>query len=69
MGLSPTRVREMLKKELRQMLRDPKMRGALIVAPIIMLVMFGYAVTSCSRFSSPPGISRSSVAPTVPPTW
>jgi len=49
MGLSPTRVREMLKKELRQMLRDPKMRGALIAAPIIMLVMFGYAVNTDIR--------------------
>jgi ABC-2 type transport system permease protein len=49
MGISPTRVREMLKKELRQMLRDPKMRGALIVAPIIMLVMFGYAVNTDIR--------------------
>jgi len=49
MGISPTRVREMLKKELRQMLRDPKMRGALIAAPIIMLVMFGYAVNTDIR--------------------
>jgi len=49
MGISPTRVREMLKKELRQMLRDPKMRGALISVPIIMLVMFGYAVNTDIR--------------------
>ena len=49
MGLSPTRVREMLKKELRQMLRDPKIRGSLIAVPIIMLVMFGYAVNTDIR--------------------
>jgi drug efflux transport system permease protein len=49
MSISMLRVRELLKKELRQMLRDPKMRGVLFVAPIIQLVAFGYAVNTDIR--------------------
>ena len=49
MGISPARVREMLKKELRQLLRDPKIRGILIATPIIQLVAFGYAVNTDIR--------------------
>lgn len=43
------RLRELLKKERRQMLRDPRMRGAMFVAPIIQLVAFGYAVNTDIR--------------------
>lgn len=49
MSISMLRVRVLLKKELRQMLRDPKMRGVLFVAPIIQLVIFGYAVNTDIR--------------------
>lgn len=49
MGISLLRVREMLKKELRQMLRDPKMRRVLFVAPVIQLLAFGYAVNTDIR--------------------
>ena len=43
------RLRELLKKELRQMLRDPRMRGAIFVVPVIQLVAFGYAVNTDIR--------------------
>lgn len=46
MRFSPLRVREMLKKELRQMFRDPRMKTMLFVAPVIQLVVFGYAVNT-----------------------
>ncbi len=49
MFVSPLRVREMLKKELRQMLRDPRMRRVLFIAPVIQLVAFGYAVNTDIR--------------------
>ncbi|NIN13439.1 MAG: ABC transporter permease [Gemmatimonadales bacterium] len=47
--ISGLRIREMVKKELRQLLRDPRARGVLFVAPIIQLVMFGYAVNTDIR--------------------
>jgi ABC-2 type transport system permease protein len=49
MSISLLRVREMLKKELRQMLRDPKMRRVLFIAPVIQLLAFGYAVNTDIR--------------------
>ncbi|MGD8869172.1 MAG: ABC transporter permease [Gemmatimonadales bacterium] len=49
MSVSLLRVREMLKKELRQMLRDPKMRRVLFIAPVIQLLAFGYAVNTDIR--------------------
>ncbi len=39
------RIRVILRKEFIQMLRNPRMRGMLFLAPLIQLVMFGYAVT------------------------
>jgi ABC-2 type transport system permease protein len=42
-------LRELLKKELRQMLRDPRMRAVIFVAPVIQLVAFGYAVNTDIR--------------------
>jgi ABC-2 type transport system permease protein len=45
-AISVLRVRELLKKELRQMFRDPKMYRMLFLAPIIQLVAFGYAVNT-----------------------
>ncbi len=42
--LSFSRVTQLLRKERRQMLRDPRMRMMMFVSPIIQLVAFGYAV-------------------------
>jgi ABC-2 type transport system permease protein len=39
----------MLRKEFTQLFRDPKMRGIVFVAPILMLVIFGYAVNTDVR--------------------
>ncbi len=39
------RIRHMLIKEFIQVFRDPKMRGVIFVAPVIQLLIFGYAVT------------------------
>ena len=33
-----------IRKEFRQVLRDPRMRGMLFVPPLIQLLIFGYAV-------------------------
>lgn len=43
------RVAELVRKEFRQVLRDPRMRGVIFVAPIIQLVVFGYAVSTDVR--------------------
>jgi ABC-2 type transport system permease protein len=44
--VSPLRLREMVKKELRQLLRDARTRAVIFVAPVIQLLMFGYAVNT-----------------------
>ncbi|HWP37929.1 MAG TPA: ABC transporter permease [Gemmatimonadales bacterium] len=49
MAPSGLRVREMVKKEFRQLLRDPRSRAVMFVAPVIQLVMFGYAVNTDIR--------------------
>lgn len=38
------RIREIIRKELRQTLRDPRRRTILIVPPIMQMVIFGFAV-------------------------
>ena len=38
------RIREILRKEFRQVLRDPRMRSMLFMPPLIQLLIFGYAV-------------------------
>ena len=38
------RIRQIVIKELRQTLRDPRMRAILIVPPILQMIIFGYAV-------------------------
>ncbi|MDH7500268.1 MAG: ABC transporter permease [candidate division NC10 bacterium] len=43
------RVKHMLIKEFIQVLRDPRMKGVVFVAPIIQLLVFGYAVTTDVR--------------------
>ncbi len=47
--ISRVRLVEMIKKELRQMIRDPRMRVLIFVAPIIQLMLFGYAVNTDVR--------------------
>ena len=42
-------VLRMLRKELRQIFRDPRMKRIIFVAPIIQLVIFGYAVNTDIR--------------------
>jgi ABC-2 type transport system permease protein len=48
-GLSALRIRRMIVKELRQLLRDPRSRRVIFVAPILQLVLFGYAVNTDVR--------------------
>jgi ABC-2 type transport system permease protein len=43
------RIGEMVKKEFRQLLRDPRTRAVMFVAPVIQLLMFGYAVNTDIR--------------------
>ena len=38
------RIREIIRKEFRQTLRDPRMRSLLVGPPILQLIIFGYAV-------------------------
>jgi ABC-2 type transport system permease protein len=47
--ISFLRVREMVRKELRQLLRDPRTKRVIFIAPIIQLVLFGYAVNTDVR--------------------
>ncbi len=46
------RIREMVTKELRQLFRDPRTRVVIFVAPMIQLVMFGYAVNTDIRHTA-----------------
>lgn len=43
---SRRRVRAIVRKELRQIFRDPKTKRLVFAAPIIQLLLFGYAVTT-----------------------
>lgn len=46
------RIAEMVKKELRQIARDPRLRRLLLVAPVIQLMVFGYAVSTDVRHTA-----------------
>ncbi len=46
------RLVEMVRKEFRQVFRDPRMIGLIFVTPIIQLVVFGYAVSTDVRNTS-----------------
>ena len=46
MKFSRARVMRMVRKELRQILRDNRMRGMIFLAPLVQLVVFGYAVST-----------------------
>lgn len=48
-AVSRVRVFQLLRKELVQLLRDPRSRKLLIIAPIIQLLVFGYAVNTDVR--------------------
>ncbi len=50
--LNLSRVRQLLRKEFRQMLRDPRAKRVLFVAPLVQLVVFGYAVNTDVRNAS-----------------
>ncbi len=49
MNISLHRVRVLVQKELRQLLRDPKTKRIVFAAPIIQLLLFGYAVNTDVR--------------------
>ena len=44
---------EMVRKELRQIFRDPQLYRMLFVAPVVQLLMFGYAVSTDVRNARP----------------
>jgi len=46
---SVTRIAVMVRKELRQVLRDPRMARVVLVSPLVQLVVFGYAVQTDIR--------------------
>ncbi|HVP38280.1 MAG TPA: ABC transporter permease, partial [Candidatus Saccharimonadales bacterium] len=48
-GASLERIREMVRKELRQIFRDPRLARVVLVAPIFQLLAFGYAVSTDIR--------------------
>ncbi len=48
-GVRWPRVREMIRKELRQTLRDPRAKAVIFAAPIVQLLLFGYAVNTDVR--------------------
>ncbi len=47
--MNPKRVFEVVRKEFRQIFRDPRLRGVIFVAPMIQLLAFGYAVSTDVR--------------------
>ncbi len=49
MMISFSRVRVLVRKEMRQLFRDPKMKRVMFAAPIIQLLLFGYAVNTDVR--------------------
>lgn len=46
------RIAEMVKKELHQIARDPRLRRVLFVAPMLQLLVFGYAVSTDVRHTA-----------------
>ncbi|MFW5950615.1 MAG: ABC transporter permease [Gemmatimonadota bacterium] len=49
MRFDRTRIARMIRKEFRQIFRDPRMARIIFIAPIIQLVVFGYAVNTDIR--------------------
>ena len=48
-GAGADRVREMVRKEFIQILRDPRLRRLIFLAPLFQLLVFGYAVSTDIR--------------------
>ena len=48
-SLALLRIRRLVQKELRQLFRDPKTKRVIFAAPIIQLILFGYAVNTDVR--------------------
>jgi ABC-2 type transport system permease protein len=48
-NISSLRIRVLIQKEIRQLFRDPKMKRIMFAAPIIQLLLFGYAVNTDVR--------------------
>ena len=46
------RIREMVRKEFLQLFRDPRMWAIVFVAPLLQLVVFGYAVSTDIRHTA-----------------
>src|SRR3712207_5706267 len=40
------RLRQMVRKELKQMVRDPKSRPIVFVVPVVQMLLLGYAATT-----------------------
>lgn len=51
-GSARLRIQRMLQKELRQIFRDPRLKRIIFVAPVIQLIVFGYAVNTDLRNAS-----------------
>lgn len=51
-GGSAGRIREVVRKELLQLRRDPRLRRVILVAPVIQLLVFGYAVSTDVRHTA-----------------
>jgi ABC-2 type transport system permease protein len=49
MALSRARIAELVRKEARQLFRDPRTRIVMFVAPVVQLLLFGYAVNTDVR--------------------
>ena len=49
LGMNTDRLRQMVRKEFRQTLRDPRAARILFIAPVVQLLIFGYAVTTDVR--------------------
>ena len=49
MNISFLRVRVLIQKEMRQLFRDPKTKRIIFAAPLIQLILFGYAVNTDVR--------------------
>ncbi len=45
-GLSAQRIGQLLRKEFRQLLRDPRAKRLMFAGPVLQLLIFGYAVTT-----------------------
>ena len=51
-ALSRIRVTELVRKEFRQMFRDPRMKPIIFVSPVVQLLLLGYAVNTDVRNTS-----------------